>query len=265
MVKSILTVLLLTLVLHSGSAQEKNLDYFVNLALQNSPQLKDYQNRLQSIRIDSLRLRAGLGTQLNAVSNNSYAPIISGTGQDEAITNIANINAYVSVSRSIISKKNLQNQLDAVELQKLAVLNPAKITEQELKKSVTDQYIGVYGLWQQVKFFGNELDLLRKEEVIFKKLTSAGIYKQTDWLNFMVLMQQQDLQLTQTKNLFRNAYRSLNYFCGVVDTTTYALTAPSLRVEKLPELQNSIFYQQFVTDSLNLVISAKQIDFSYQF
>ncbi len=264
MVRSILIILFLALVSQTGRAQEKNLEYFVNLALQNSPQLKDFQNRMQSIRIDSMRLRAGLGTQVNAVSNNSYAPVISGTGQDEAITNIANINASVSVSKGIISKKNLQNQLQAVELQKLTVLNPAKIAEQDLKKSVTDQYINVFGLWQQVRFFSGELELLRKEELIFVKLTSAGVYKQTDYLNFLLLMQQQDLQVAQIQNQFKNAFRSLNYLCGVVDTATHPLAAPALRLEKLPELQNSIFYQQFVTDSLNLVIGAKQIDFSYQ-
>lgn len=264
MVRSFLLILSLALVSQTGRAQEKNLDYFVNLALQNSPQLKDYQNRLQSIRIDSLRLRAGLGAQVNAVSNNSYAPVINGTGQDEAITNIANINASVSVSKGIISKKNLQNQLQSVEIQKLNVLNPAKISEQDLKRSVTDQYINVFGLWQQFQFFSSEVDLLRKEEVIFKKLTAAGVYKQTDYLNFLVLMQQQDLQLAQIQNQFKNAFRSLNYLCGVVDSATHPLAAPALQLEKLPELQNSIFYQQFVTDSMNLVIGSRQIDFSYQ-
>ncbi len=262
--KSILTVILLSVILQCGSAQEKNLDYFVNLALQNSPLLKDYQNRLQSNRIDSLRLRAGLGPLVNAFSNDSYAPVIKGFGQDEAITNGANIYAAVSVSKEIISKKNLQNQLESVELQKQIIMNPAKISAQDLRKSVVDQYITVYGLLQQVKFFGDELELLRKEEILFKKFTSVGIYKQTEFLTFMVLMQQQDLQLMQIQNQYRNAYRSLNYICGALDTATHLLADPALKLEKLPELQNSIFYQQFVTDSLNLVITSKQIDFSYQ-
>jgi outer membrane protein TolC len=219
---------------------------------------------LQSNRIDSLRLRAGLGTQVNAVSNDSYAPVIGGVGQDDAITNVANINASVVVSKGIISKKNLENQLQAVELQKLSIRNPAKITEQELKKNVVDQYIAAFGLLQQVKFVSDGLELLRKEEVIFKKLTSTGVYKQTEYLTFMVLLQQQDLQLVQIKNQYRNAFRSLNYLCGVVDTTTQPLANPALTLEKLPELRHSIFYQQFVTDSLNLVVGDKQIDFSYQ-
>ena len=144
MLKSLLTVLFLSLVLQFAVAQEKNLDYFVNLAFQNSPLLKDYSNRLQSNRIDSLRMRAGLGAQVNAFSTDSYAPVIRGIGQDDAITNGANINGAISVSKGIISKKNLQNQLQALELQKLAIGNPAKVTEQELRKNVIDQYISVW-------------------------------------------------------------------------------------------------------------------------
>lgn len=264
MVKSMLVVFFMILSIQSGVTQEKNLHYFLNLALQNSPLLKDYQNRLQSNRIDSLRLRAGLGPQVNAFSNDSYAPVFGGIGQDDAITNGANINAAISVSKEIISKKNLNNQLQAIELQKLSIQNPAKITEQDLRRSVTDQYVTVFGLLQQVKFFADQLELLRKEEVLFKKLATAGIYKQTEYLTFMILLQQQDLQLVQIKNQYKNSYRSLNYLCGVADTATYPLADPELKLEKLPELRNSVFYQQFVTDSLNLVVGDQQIDFSYQ-
>ncbi len=132
--KSILTILFLSFTIQFGHAQEKNLDYFVNLAFQNSPLLKDFQGRLRSNRIDSLRLRAGLGAQVNAVSNDSYAPVINGVGQDAAITNGANIYASMIVSKGIISKKNLENQIQAVTLQKQSIQNPAKISEQELKK-----------------------------------------------------------------------------------------------------------------------------------
>jgi outer membrane protein TolC len=262
--KSILTVILLFLFIQLVDAQEKDVDYFVNLALQNSPLLKDYQNRLQSNRIDSLRLRAGLGTQVNAYSNESYAPVIHGVGMDEAITNGTNIYAAVSVSKGIISRKNLQNQLQSVELQKLSILNPAKISEQDIRKNVIDQYVSVYGLLQQYKFLGEELELMHKEEILFKKLSASGVYKQTEYLTFMVLLQQQDIQLVQVKNQYKNAFRSLHYLCGVIDTATYPLAFPALKFEKLPELQKSIFYQQFVTDSLNLAINDRQIDYSYQ-
>lgn len=264
MIKSIVSTLFLTLVFLTGSAQTKNLGYFLNLALENSPLLKEYQTKLQSNRIDSLRLRAGLGTQVNALSNNSYAPVIKGVGQDEAITNGANLYAAISASKEIISAGNLNNQLQAVALQKSAILNPAKITGQELKREVTDQYIAVFGLLQQVDFYRELLNLMQKEENLFKKLTASGIYKQTDFLTFEVLKQQQELQLIQILNQYKNAFRTLNYLCGVADTTVFPLEDPALATEKLPELKNSIYYQQFVTDSLSLLTADKQIDFSYQ-
>ncbi|MEI7829410.1 MAG: TolC family protein [Prolixibacteraceae bacterium] len=264
MIKSIVSTFFLSFILLAGSAQNRTLDYFLKLANQNSPLLKEYQNKLESNRIDSLRLRAGLGTQVNAVSNNSYAPVIKGVGQDEAITNGANIFAALSVSKEVISAGNLQNQLHTVELQKSSILNPAKISEQDLKRNVTDQYIAVFGLLQQVNFYGELLNLMRKEEILFKKLTSTGVYKQTDFLTFEVLIQQQELQLVQVRNQYRNGFRSLNYLCGEVDSTVFLLYDPALTLEKLPELQHSIFYQQFVIDSLSLSTARKQIDFNYQ-
>jgi outer membrane protein TolC len=264
MIKYIVSTLLLTFIFLAGSAQNKSLNYFLNLAHQNSPLLKEYQNKLLANRIDSLRLRAGMGTQVNAVSNNSYAPVIRGVGQDEAITNGANIFAALSVSKGVISAGNLQNQLQSIEIQKSSILNPAKISEQDLKRNVTDQYIAVFGWMQQMIFYGELLDLMHKEEVLFKKLTTAGVYKQTDFLTFEVLIQQQELQLVQVRNQYKNGFRSLNYLCGEADTTIFLLEEPSLKLEKLPELQHSIFYQQFVTDSLSLSTANKQIDFNYQ-
>jgi outer membrane protein TolC len=264
MIKSVVSTFFLSFILLVGSAQNRDLDFFLNLAHQNSPLLKEYQNKLEANRIDSLRLRAGMGVQVNAVSNNSYAPVIKGVGQDKAITNGANIFAALTVSKEIISAGNLQNQLKSVEIQKSSILNPAKISEQDLKRSVTEQYISVFGLMQQVNFYGELLELMRKEEVVFKKLTSAGVYKQTDFLTFEVLIQQQELQLVQVRNQFKNGFRSLNYLCGEADTTVFLLEDPALKLEKLPELQHSIFYQQFVTDSLSLSTANKQIDLNYR-
>jgi outer membrane protein TolC len=264
MIKSIVSAFFLSFILLTGNAQNRNLGYFLNLARQNSPLLKDYQNKLQANRIDSLRLRAGLGTQVNAISNNSYAPVIKGVGQDEAITNGTNIFAALSVAKGVISSGNLQNQLQSIELQKTSILNPAKISEQDLKRSITDQYISVYGLLQQVNFYGELLDLMRREEILFKKLTSTGVYKQKDFLTFEVLLQQQELLLVQVRNQYKNGFRSLNYLCGEADTTVFSLEDPTLKLEKLPELQHSIFYQQFVTDSLSLSNANRQIDFNYQ-
>jgi len=54
-------------------AQTKNLDYYINSGIANSPLLKDYQNQVSSNYIDSQRLRATYRPQVNGMANNSIA------------------------------------------------------------------------------------------------------------------------------------------------------------------------------------------------
>jgi hypothetical protein len=97
-------------------AQQKNLDYFLKSGLQNTPLLKDYDNRVKSALIDSMRIKAGQGIQVNALSVNSYAPVVRGWGYDEVKTDIAQLSAVVQVSREITWNKNLQNKYQAIRL-----------------------------------------------------------------------------------------------------------------------------------------------------
>jgi hypothetical protein len=75
-------------------------------------------------------------------------------------------------------------------LENQSVENEKKITEQELKLAVSTQYIAAYGILEEI-LFNEELEsLLKKEEVLMKKLTENTVYKITDYLNFQVTLQQ---------------------------------------------------------------------------
>lgn len=263
MIRFILIFLLATFVIQSPKAQN-NLDSYIDKALQNSPLLKDYQNQIRTNLIDSIRIRAGLMPQVNAISNSTWSPVISGWGHDEVLTNGANINALLSVSKEIVSRQNLQNQYQAIRLQSQSVLVAGKISEQDLKKSVTEQYITTYGTWQLYGFNNDLLTLLKKEEQLFKKLAEQGVYKQTEYLSFLVTLQQQELQVAQIKNQCQNNVATLNYLCGIVDTASQPLPAPKINLADLPEFQGSVFSQQFVIDSLKITNSDKQVDLSYK-
>ena len=82
---------LFSIIISTVRSQEKNLDDFVNAALQNSPLLKDYNNLVLLNLIDSARIIAGNKPQINGKSINLYAPVVNGWGYDEAITNIGNL------------------------------------------------------------------------------------------------------------------------------------------------------------------------------
>jgi outer membrane protein TolC len=108
------------------------------------------------------------------------------------------------------------------------------------------------------------LDLLKKEESLLKQLTERGVYRQTDYLTFLVAVQQQQLMINQIHLQYQNEFATLNYLSGVVDTSFIALAAPSLDSVTIPGLENTVFYHQFEVDSLKLRNSDAQIDFSYK-
>ncbi|MFB6456880.1 TolC family protein [Chitinophaga sp. Hz27] len=245
-------------------AQEKDLHYYLDQGKQNSPLLKDYQNQVKAAQIDSMRLRGAYGPQVNGISNNTYAPVIHGYGYDNAITNGGQVTALVTATKELNGKKNLNNQLYGIDLQNQGLRITARISEQDLKKNIVAQYIITYGDWEQYCFNNSVLQLLREEEVILKKLTQTGTYRQTDYLTFLVTLQQQELLLKQLRAQYQNNFGQLNYLCGIIDTAFTPIVDPALRIDHLPSLENTVFYRQFEIDSLKLRNTDAAIDLSYR-
>jgi outer membrane protein TolC len=263
-INSFLIILFITLTYTRISAQNKTLDYYVNAALQNSPLLKDYNNQARSNLIDSLRIRASYKPQIAANSTNTYYPVISGWGYDNIITNGTNISELIGVTQKIVSKQNLQNQYEFIRLQNESLNVTGKISERDLKKTITTQYITAFGTWQQLNFDNELLGLITKEETILKQLAENGTYRQTDYLTFLVTVQQQQIQISQAHQQYQNECATLNYLSGIADTNFVELSTPLLDSDILPELENTIFYHQFEVDSLKLRNSDAQIDFTYK-
>lgn len=139
-----------------------------------------------------------------------------------------------------------------------------KITEQDLRRTVIAAYVAAYGSWRQYHFNNDIYKLLSKEDSILKKLTQASVYRQTDYLTFLVTLQQQHLTITQARLQYQNDYATLNYLCGLTDTSFTPLDSPHIALEQLPDYNNSVFYRKFITDSLLLKNAAQQVDLAYK-
>jgi len=256
-------VFLLTLTFQL-KAQEKNLDFYLTTGINNSPLLKDYNNQKLSNLIDSMRLLASYKPQVNGVGTLLYAPSFNGWGYDGAITNGTNFAQQVVATQKLVSKENMANQQEAIRLLNESITVSGKITEQDLKRSIAAQYITAYGNLQQYQFNQDVLKLLKKEEAILKQLTEKSVYRQTDYLSFLVTMQQQELTITQFRVQYKNELAALNYLCGIKDTSYTTIAAPALQADVLPDAESSVFYQQFNIDSLKIKNSISQIDFNYK-
>jgi len=258
------SILLCAFIFSAARAQTYSLDHYLELAKSNSPLLKDLHNQIASNQIDSLRLKAGYKPQVNLNSGGLYAPIVNGYGYSEAITNEHTFNGLLGVNQSLASKGNINSQIETITLQSLSLSNATKISEQDLKKAITTQYITAYGDLQQYKFSQQVVDLLTNEEGILKKLTQANVYRQTDYLTFLVTLKQQELLLTQSRSQYKNDYATLNYLAGVADTTLTELDEPALKKLTPPDASSSIYFQQYKLDSLKIINSKQLIDYSYK-
>lgn len=245
-------------------AQTNSLDHYLELAKNNSPLLKDLRNQVALNRQDSLRLRAGFKPQVNATSGGLYAPTVNGYGYASPITNEHTLNGLVAVNQAIVSKNNINWQVEAITLLSQSLNNSAKISEQDLNKAISGQYIAAYGDQQQVKFGQEIVNLLTNEEEVLKKLTRANVYRQSDYLTFLVTLKQQQLQLSQARLVYKNDFATLNYLAGVADTSMMELAEPNLERGIRPEITSSIFFTQYKLDSLKLVNSRQQVDFGYK-
>jgi len=244
--------------------QDRDLGYYLAQARESSPLLKDYQNQQLSGGVDSQLIRAAYLPQVAGISNNSYAPVIGGWGYDNAVTNGGQLSAQVQATKTFASRNNLATQLQSISLNSKAIGNAAEIATKDLRKTVTAQYITAYGDKVTVNFNKEVLALLQKEEVILKGLTQSNIYRQSDYLTFFVTLQQQQLALRQSEIQFRNDLAMLNYLCGIVDTANRELPDPHLGVSALPDVFNSVFYQQYTIDSLKNINQHSLIDYSYK-
>ena len=257
------TALLLLLSLLS-LAQQGQLNYYIDQSLNNSPLLKDFNNQVMLNQLDSLRIKASYKPQVNGTSYNSYAPVINGFGYDGAITNGGNFIALVGVNKTITNRKSLAAQFENLQLQSQGISNASKISEQDLKRTIIAQYISTYGDQEQLEFAKQIRNLLTKEEIILKKLTVSNVYRQVDYLAFLVTLQQQDLAAKQLSVQLLSNFATLNYLCGITDTSILILDPPPLAIVQLPTTGQSVFFKQFVIDSLKLLNSKTLIDVSYR-
>lgn len=262
-VKSLILTLLIALP-ELAVAQGKTLSWFVDSTLKNNPQLFEFQNLIQSNSIDSQLIVAANTFQINGNGNAYYSPVINGWGYDAAISNGQQLSALVSMDKQIYNKRNLHLQFRNLQLQSDSIKITAAITRQDIKKAITTQYVTTYGDQMQIDFNNEIIALLSREESALKKLTQNNVYKQADYLAFLVTLQQQELTRSQLIVQYQNDYATLNYLAGITDTTTAPLAGPEITFPDNFISDSSAFFLKYQIDSLQLVNQRSLVAVGYR-
>ena len=248
---------------HSAFSQEKTIDDYIKIATSNSPLLKDLHNRVLLNKLDSSILWANYRPRVGVNSTGTYAPIIRGFGYDEALSNGKTFSALLTVNQSLLGKNRLNNQLKGLVLLSDSINNAVKLSQQDIRKNIITYYITAYASQRQEDFDKTVYHLLKEEEIILKKLTQKNVYKQTDYLTFLVTLQQQELQMKQNQILAFNDKAALNYFSGIVSTDSVKLLEPKLDA-KIVKQNSSLFLQQYRLDSARIENNRKVVSLNYR-
>ncbi|QQL48896.1 TolC family protein [Mucilaginibacter ginkgonis] len=244
--------------------QTRTLDGFVDAALTSSPLIKDLNNQILAAQLDSLRIKAGFKPQVSGNAIGLYAPVIHGYGYSTAITNGQQLTGLITVDKQFIGRTYLNAQLQSILNQKDSLRNTIRLSEQDLRKTVIAQYISAYGSQEQRRFNKKIVDLLTQEEAALLKLTRSNVYKQSDYLAFLVTLKQAQLSLSQSVLQYKADYSTLKYLAGIRDTTLDSLSKPDLKPAYLTDRTQSIFFKQFQLDSLRIRNQNQLIDYAYK-
>lgn len=245
-------------------AQVKSLDFFIDQGLIHSPVLKDINNQVNSNLVDSLLVKAGQKPQVSYNGLLYYAPVIYGIGYSEVITNISNISSVVYVSQRIFNQKTIEAQYSKSGIQNLALRISSKITENELRKVITLQYLSACSVSNDITFNRDLLSSSKDEELILRQLVEKGLYKQVDYLSFMVELKAQELLLNDLQIQYQKEVSALHVLCGLPDTAYEQLALPEIKLNSPVSAANSPFFNRFVADSLKIQNEKLLVDRNYK-
>ncbi|MEI6436022.1 MAG: TolC family protein [Bacteroidota bacterium] len=234
-------------------SQECTLSGYIDLGVSNSPVLKDLSNQILSNHYDSLIARASFLPQLNFNGYLMYAPSVNGWGYSDVITNGQNLIGTLNASQQILNKKTREINFEKFGIASGNLNNTRKISLNELKKAITAQYLTAFSALEERKFQQMTLETLLNESKILKAWTEKGIYRQTDYLSLKIEILNLEQTIRDLDLLYHNEFWNLNLICGVGDTASCDLKLPVISDSLVMTIENSIFFKQFLIDSLAIV------------
>jgi outer membrane protein TolC len=257
-------ILLLSGLTLAAYNQTRNLDFYLNQAIQNSPLINEYKNQIKSSVADSLLIKAAKKPLIEVKSQLLYSPYYQNFGYDEVITDGGNYTAVMGVLQPVFNKREINNKYEAVDLQKRSLNNSSQISINELNKIITAQYLTSFSGYTDFLFNKNFLGLLEKQNEIVKQFVNNGIARQTDYLSLLVETQSQEILVSQLKNQYRKDLMLLSQLCGLNDSAMYELADPKVEIKGTSDIAKSPSYAQYKIDSFRIENEKMAVDLRYK-
>ena len=170
-------------------SQEKSLEFFLSEGLENSPVLKDLQNQVRSNSLDSMLVSASSHPQINFDGYMMYAPVVNGYGYSDVLTNGQNLSSTINISQTVFNRKTIRTQYAHIGILNRSLSNSLRISENELKREIVTRYLSACSINNELSFCQDLLNASQDEDRILRDLVKNGLYKQTEYLSFLIELQ----------------------------------------------------------------------------
>lgn len=244
--------------------QSKNVEFYVNSAIQNDPTLHSERNSVLSTQVNRKVIKAKLSApKVTGTGDYLWAPVFNGIGYDPAVSNGGLYDALVNVKYPILNGVELKTNLKQNAITTNINRNNITMYKHQLHRKVADQYVVCYQDQAQIGYTKRILTLLKEQKSLLKSLVGQGLIPQTNIKQLDIEIEKNQANLSDYKGSYKNDLATLNVMCGLNDTSMIRLPKPDIHLEHKISRRMSSFYKQFKLDSLNLKYAEKVKELKY--
>ena len=259
-------------------AQNKDINYFIQEGVKSNPNIAENINLQQFFQIQNEIITAqNKRPQVNFTGDYLFAPfffnngrVISITpnpspkayGYDAGITNGGWYAAQVNVAIPLFNKALIKPLYEQNKIQGDISAYGRKQLEQDLKKSIIDQYIITFQFQQQTTYLQKIIDQLETRKPYVTALVKQGLLQQNDYLLLDIQQTTSRNDLLQLQYAYTNGLAILKNLAAISDTTVFNLADPLTVLQPAPA--EFYYVQKFRLDSLNLVAQQNVFNIKYK-
>lgn len=269
-------LVLLILIMFNNLDAQTNLDYFIQAAFKNNPQIREnYQSFLNSkLELEIIHAENTL-PKLSLTANYTFVPYFNNKGKiisanpesnavgyDVAITDGGLYSALFNVEKNIFNGYSIDALRKQVAIKDDAAKNNISLIKHEVEKQVTDQYLQTYLSMKMIELEDEILKYLKEESSVSTKLKDGGLIKESDNLLLDIEVINQTNALNNARTQFNTNISQLLTLCGINDITVTKIDSISLNHSAF--LNDSFFQKKYQLDSLALVNQQEILESKYQ-
>ena len=259
-------------------AQQKDLNYFIDEGIKNSPNLTENANLRQFFQVQNELINAqNKKPQVNFTGDYLFAPFFFDDGKPISITNNPSPKAYgydvgitngglysaqVNVVVPLFNTSILKNLYDQNKVAADISQFSRGQLEQDLKKNISEQYILTYQFQVQGTYLQKIIDQLENRKPLIAALVKQGLLQQNDYLLLDIQVLTSMNELKQLQFSYNSGLAQLKTLTSITDTFSFKLDSPSVYI-KLPP-KEYYYEQKFRLDSLKLVVDQNVSNSKYK-